>query len=361
MILKASSSVVKELLLAYPNGARVPDDLGMLPCHLAFRYQASETVINLLLDLYPDCMTVKDKKGRVPFSFLMKPPSSSSSLTGSKSEHDTAANNKKLTLRAYVTQYLAGCRNQIAAEQQRVHGDKLKNVHALHQEEILDLKAYHEKVLKSGIHAGAGGGSEAALKVQYEKVLADSLKHQHVMYSQKIDDLQADHEQILRKSQTNALASHQETVERLHADHVQELTDCRNKAVEEVQADYEKKLQARDEAAQQTINDRKVEYDLLCAKNKESYETEYVKMEALKSQHSKLIAVEAKLRHERKEDVKVLKKDIQAKHAYCKKAKAKIDHQFQEIVTLRKVKGEHEAYVYKMIQQVKVLSDVFWS
>eukprot|EP00594_Rhizosolenia_setigera_P007867 CAMPEP_0178968758 /NCGR_PEP_ID=MMETSP0789-20121207/18447_1 /TAXON_ID=3005 /ORGANISM="Rhizosolenia setigera, Strain CCMP 1694" /LENGTH=617 /DNA_ID=CAMNT_0020654753 /DNA_START=117 /DNA_END=1966 /DNA_ORIENTATION=- len=69
-ILFRSESLVKTLLNTYAEGAKETDDQGMRALHLAFRFNASESIINKLLAIDSDGMDAKDHKGRTPFELV---------------------------------------------------------------------------------------------------------------------------------------------------------------------------------------------------------------------------------------------------------------------------------------------------
>ncbi|KAK1737567.1 hypothetical protein QTG54_011853 [Skeletonema marinoi] len=57
---------IKALLDVHPEAAACKDDQGMLAIHLAFRNGASEQVVQLLLQTFPQSVNVEDRKGRTP-------------------------------------------------------------------------------------------------------------------------------------------------------------------------------------------------------------------------------------------------------------------------------------------------------
>ena len=64
VIFSAPESVVEALLNAFPDGAQHKEDQGMLPLHLAFRMGTKESIVSLLLNAFPDSVNVTDRKGR---------------------------------------------------------------------------------------------------------------------------------------------------------------------------------------------------------------------------------------------------------------------------------------------------------
>ena len=66
----ASREVVSELLKAYPNGARCQDNNGWLPIHLACLQNASSDVIQLLLEIYPESVSIRTSRGNTPIQCL---------------------------------------------------------------------------------------------------------------------------------------------------------------------------------------------------------------------------------------------------------------------------------------------------
>ena len=67
VIFQAPTDVVASMLEAYPIAASKRDDQGMLPLHLAFRHkQHEETLLGLLLEQYPQGVTIMDRRDRLP-------------------------------------------------------------------------------------------------------------------------------------------------------------------------------------------------------------------------------------------------------------------------------------------------------
>ena len=69
-IFRAPLSLIDDLLMAYPDGARRRDDEGMLPIHLAARNGASKGVVISLLKAHPHSLDERDAKGRTPLDFV---------------------------------------------------------------------------------------------------------------------------------------------------------------------------------------------------------------------------------------------------------------------------------------------------
>jgi hypothetical protein len=66
-------TLIDVLLDSYPDGASSPDDQGMLPLHLLLtksENEPNEHVINLLLTSFPNAVDVQDKFGRTPYDIL---------------------------------------------------------------------------------------------------------------------------------------------------------------------------------------------------------------------------------------------------------------------------------------------------
>jgi hypothetical protein len=69
VIFQSPTSVVEVILEHYPQGASRPDDQGMLPLHLAFRHkkqQHDEQLLEVLLTRYPEAVRATDVRGRTP-------------------------------------------------------------------------------------------------------------------------------------------------------------------------------------------------------------------------------------------------------------------------------------------------------
>mmetsp|Transcript_27042 Transcript_27042/g.40012 ORF Transcript_27042/g.40012 Transcript_27042/m.40012 type:complete len:159 (-) Transcript_27042:103-579(-) len=72
---RAKICVIEELLKVYPEGARMKDDVDMVPLHLACRNGAATSVITCLLDKAPETAMCKDYKGRTPLELVEHPSS----------------------------------------------------------------------------------------------------------------------------------------------------------------------------------------------------------------------------------------------------------------------------------------------
>lgn len=70
LMIHSGDALIKTLLDTYPDGAKEPDDQGMLAIHFAFRYSATESVINFILHIHPDGIYTKDLKGRYPIQLI---------------------------------------------------------------------------------------------------------------------------------------------------------------------------------------------------------------------------------------------------------------------------------------------------
>ena len=66
----ASRDVISELLRAYPEGVRCQDNNGWLPIHLACLQNASSDVIGLLLEIYPESVVMRTSRGNTPLQCL---------------------------------------------------------------------------------------------------------------------------------------------------------------------------------------------------------------------------------------------------------------------------------------------------
>ncbi|EEC43260.1 predicted protein [Phaeodactylum tricornutum CCAP 1055/1] len=65
----ASPDVI--FLLSSSGAASFPDDIGMLPLHYACAFGASEEVLYVLTDAYPEAITSRDKRQRTPLHFAL--------------------------------------------------------------------------------------------------------------------------------------------------------------------------------------------------------------------------------------------------------------------------------------------------
>ena len=68
IIYAAPVKVIDALLYVSPDLAKKKDDEGMLPVHLAFRNNTSDTIIDILLKAYPEGVRIKDKFDQVPLA-----------------------------------------------------------------------------------------------------------------------------------------------------------------------------------------------------------------------------------------------------------------------------------------------------
>lgn len=66
------------ILRAYPNAASTPNVNGLTPLHKACHFNASVDVLSLLLSVYPAAASTKDKRGNLPLHLLylnfLRPP-----------------------------------------------------------------------------------------------------------------------------------------------------------------------------------------------------------------------------------------------------------------------------------------------
>ena len=69
-VFRAPLSLIEALIQAYPEAPKSIDDQGMLPIHLACRNGASRGVVMTLLNANPDSINTKDKKGRTPLNLV---------------------------------------------------------------------------------------------------------------------------------------------------------------------------------------------------------------------------------------------------------------------------------------------------
>ncbi|GAX19398.1 hypothetical protein FisN_4Lh378 [Fistulifera solaris] len=65
----ASPDVI--FLLSSSGAAKLPDEIGMLPLHYACAFGASEEVLYVLTDAYPEAIQTKDKRDRTPLHFAL--------------------------------------------------------------------------------------------------------------------------------------------------------------------------------------------------------------------------------------------------------------------------------------------------
>lgn len=64
IIFKAPVEVVESIITVFPDAAKMCDDQSSLPIHLAYKRGASASTFRVLLECYPECIDVKDAKGR---------------------------------------------------------------------------------------------------------------------------------------------------------------------------------------------------------------------------------------------------------------------------------------------------------
>ena len=66
IIFKAPVEVVESIITVYSESSKEFDDQNSLPIHLAYKRGASASTFRVLLESFPGCLDVKDKKGRKP-------------------------------------------------------------------------------------------------------------------------------------------------------------------------------------------------------------------------------------------------------------------------------------------------------
>ncbi len=71
---KASIDIVKRLLEEYPKGAKVQNQQGQFPLHIASQFypNPSPEIINILLEEYPSAVAIKDNDGELPLHVACK-------------------------------------------------------------------------------------------------------------------------------------------------------------------------------------------------------------------------------------------------------------------------------------------------
>jgi hypothetical protein len=72
ILLSAPASVIQALLEAYPEGAQLCDDETNLPIHLAVKKHVNEETLNLLLHAFPDSINLCNGEGLTPFEMATK-------------------------------------------------------------------------------------------------------------------------------------------------------------------------------------------------------------------------------------------------------------------------------------------------
>ena len=66
---QAPLSIIQKLVEVYPESAHCADDQGLLPLHYAFRYGAPEDVIGCLVQAFPQGIRKRTAKNRLPLDF----------------------------------------------------------------------------------------------------------------------------------------------------------------------------------------------------------------------------------------------------------------------------------------------------
>ena len=72
VISHASSMVLYQILVAYPQAVFVPDDDGNLPIHLAMLFQSGKSDVEVLLSRFGGGLLAKNDEGKTPIQLAMQ-------------------------------------------------------------------------------------------------------------------------------------------------------------------------------------------------------------------------------------------------------------------------------------------------
>ena len=180
IIFESPSFVVSVLLETYPAAASQPDDQGMIPLHLAFRYYKhdDERILKELLRAHPEGINVKDNRGRVPIDLGRKHNrahySASFMHQYSVAFSMTAAwNNEKEMKRSVPLKFERASSPNPAQEDLDQVVSTMKSTHA---KEIAALKGFYEERIQTMVSQTMD--SLAKLQMDAEEVNQD-LREQH--------------------------------------------------------------------------------------------------------------------------------------------------------------------------------------
>ena len=113
---------LKSHLITYPDSS-----YSSLPIHLAYKRGSHSSVARLLLDAYPDCADIADRKGRTPRSLATTPESDSSSVRQRDFAH---------AFKSHL------------ASQERLNR-KLENMKRAHRRELMELERKNAQELSN--------------------------------------------------------------------------------------------------------------------------------------------------------------------------------------------------------------------
>ena len=142
LIFRGPLELIQALVKVYPGAARCRDDQGMTPAHLAFRNDAADDVVDVVLAAYLPAIAVQDRKGRDPLACAMG------------SSACTKKGRAKL-LATYASAVRAGERD-----------GALVDASARHEAEMASLREEYEARLVRAGEDGAGREAVLTQKVQ---------------------------------------------------------------------------------------------------------------------------------------------------------------------------------------------------
>jgi hypothetical protein len=152
VIFQSPSSLVEEILQAYPCGISRRDDQGMMPLHLAFRHKSTdENLLVTLLKQYPNAITSTDIRGRTPLDLgrgiaysvnLVQAYADCCVKLSTQSQAEDAAKSFFNATKEYETSLLT-VKSDYATQIQRLNDHFEKRIHfleAAHRAELQKIK-----------------------------------------------------------------------------------------------------------------------------------------------------------------------------------------------------------------------------
>jgi hypothetical protein len=133
VIFQAPTDVVANILNGYPIAAAKKDDQGMLPLHLAFRHkQHEETLLELLLEQYPQGVTIKDRRDRLPLDH------------GKETQFSTKLMQK------YAEAHGKGSADgpDAISELKNSYESQMETLKSIYEERLLDMTTEHQQALE---------------------------------------------------------------------------------------------------------------------------------------------------------------------------------------------------------------------
>lgn len=223
VIFQAPTDVVTSMLEGYPIAAAKRDDQGMLPLHLAFRHkQREETLLELLLEQFPQGVTIKDRRNRLPlehgketqFSTKLMQMYAEAHGKGSTDGPDATSELKNSCESQMET--LKSVYEERLATMAREHKQALEDLQrAVEQDQRVVITQHHQETdeLRDLLSREVGGGQRVGqleMEIEDLKVQVEQSNQETEMLRSVLQDQKAYQEEL--KCQLGKVLSDQKTL-----------------------------------------------------------------------------------------------------------------------------------------------------